>query len=511
MQQALYRHDPRPARHAADPELSLRWRGSRIGAIRLIRYVPWWVVAAAALAIAGGDLRGLLRAARATARRRCTQRWRRSASRSFAAPRAGRRPTGPTLKQLLAPTRRRRGAERGRAGRPHGGHAARRAICSPRAAPTVNPATSPRCERVADAVNAGAGPRAGRRPHRRSAAAVAALPGQLRAVARARGRARGRACCSRTLDDRRRASQPDRRRARPQPRYRPESEPGEPCAQPARRDRPRVRDRDAQIAEAAHVRASSSARSSSLHRLPADRAVHLVRRAVLRVRRRTGRSRPRPARLVAIGVVVAVLGCWSGWSSGCGPARASDKLVAAVVKQAPAGRRTSRRRKSRSCASASRRRSRRSKQKRRGGHSLYDLPWYVIIGAPGSGKTTALRQLRPEVPARAAGRQGRAARRRRHAQLRLVVHRRGRASSTPPAATRRRTPTRRRTAQGWTEFLALLRKYRGAPADQRRHPHDQRPGSAGAGGRDARGARRGRAPPARRAESRAAASSCRST
>ena len=30
------------------------------------------------------------------------------------------------------------------------------------------------------------------------------------------------------------------------------------------------------------------------------------------------------------------------------------------------------------------------KQKRRSGHSLYDLPWYVFIGAPGSGKTTAL-------------------------------------------------------------------------------------------------------------------------
>ena len=30
------------------------------------------------------------------------------------------------------------------------------------------------------------------------------------------------------------------------------------------------------------------------------------------------------------------------------------------------------------------------KQQRRSGHSLYELPWYVIIGAPGSGKTTAL-------------------------------------------------------------------------------------------------------------------------
>ena len=32
----------------------------------------------------------------------------------------------------------------------------------------------------------------------------------------------------------------------------------------------------------------------------------------------------------------------------------------------------------------------RLKQKRRDGHTLYELPWYVMIGAPGSGKTTAL-------------------------------------------------------------------------------------------------------------------------
>ena len=30
---------------------------------------------------------------------------------------------------------------------------------------------------------------------------------------------------------------------------------------------------------------------------------------------------------------------------------------------------------------------------------LYELPWYVIIGAPGSGKTTALLQLGPELSA----------------------------------------------------------------------------------------------------------------
>ncbi len=43
-----------------------------------------------------------------------------------------------------------------------------------------------------------------------------------------------------------------------------------------------------------------------------------------------------------------------------------------------------------SCASASRRPSRRSRKPRSEGKSLYDLPWYVIIGPPGSGKTTVL-------------------------------------------------------------------------------------------------------------------------
>jgi len=68
--------------------------------------------------------------------------------------------------------------------------------------------------------------------------------------------------------------------------------------------------------------------------------------------------------------------------------RASDKLVAAVVTQSRADERPS--------AEALQLRERFEeavavlKQKRRSGHSLYDLPWYVIIGAPGSGKTTAL-------------------------------------------------------------------------------------------------------------------------
>src|SRR5688572_20181064 len=66
--------------------------------------------------------------------------------------------------------------------------------------------------------------------------------------------------------------------------------------------------------------------------------------------------------------------------------RASDKLVAAVVQQSRAepNPEATRLRERFEEAVAT------LKQKRRSGHSLYDLPWYVIIGAPGSGKTTAL-------------------------------------------------------------------------------------------------------------------------
>ena len=60
------------------------------------------------------------------------------------------------------------------------------------------------------------------------------------------------------------------------------------------------------------------------------------------------------------------------------------------------------------------------------GREVEELPWYVFIGAPGSGKTTALLNSGLRFPlytgadSRAFG-----ARRGRHAQLRLVVHRRG--------------------------------------------------------------------------------------
>ena len=68
--------------------------------------------------------------------------------------------------------------------------------------------------------------------------------------------------------------------------------------------------------------------------------------------------------------------------------RASDKLVGAVLSQSQQEKERPSA-EARSCANASKRPWRRSRSGG-SGRSLYDLPWYVFIGAPGSGKTTAL-------------------------------------------------------------------------------------------------------------------------
>ena len=130
------------------------------------------------------------------------------------------------------------------------------------------------------------------------------------------------------------------------------------------------------------------------------------------------------ATLILLLVWVAAM-LWRTWRE----TRGSRKLVAEVTQQADApmvgeARPTD-------SADVSQLRQRfddavtRLKKDRRGGGNLYRLPWYVIIGPPGSGKTTALVNsglrfpMEQEVGRRAM--QGR----RRHAQLRLVVHRRG--------------------------------------------------------------------------------------
>ena len=86
--------------------------------------------------------------------------------------------------------------------------------------------------------------------------------------------------------------------------------------------------------------------------------------------------------------IALVIGAWAAWVAvkRWRAYRASDKLMAAVVNQE----------QSRSSGEAQKLRERFEEavetlqQRRRRGHSLYDLPWYAIIGAPGSGKTTAL-------------------------------------------------------------------------------------------------------------------------
>jgi type VI secretion system protein ImpL len=57
-----------------------------------------------------------------------------------------------------------------------------------------------------------------------------------------------------------------------------------------------------------------------------------------------------------------------------------------------------------------------------GRRHLYELPWYVMIGPPGAGKTTAIVNSGLKFPL--ADEMGKTAigRGRRHAQLRLVVH-----------------------------------------------------------------------------------------
>jgi type VI secretion system protein ImpL len=93
------------------------------------------------------------------------------------------------------------------------------------------------------------------------------------------------------------------------------------------------------------------------------------------------------ARLIAIAVVV-LLWVGSALLRKLRAFKASDRLVAAVLTQSAPEPKPS--------AEAVKLRERFEEAvatiqgQRRSGHSLYDLPWYVIIGAPGSGKTTAL-------------------------------------------------------------------------------------------------------------------------
>ena len=137
----------------------------------------------------------------------------------------------------------------------------------------------------------------------------------------------------------------------------------------------------------------------------------------------------------------------------------SDNLMAAVVKQSQGA-------DARPSAEAQQLRERFEeavaalKQKRRSGHTLYELPWYVIIGAPGSGKTTALVNSGLKFPIEQ--RSGKAARRgvggTRNCDWwftddAVLIDTAGRYTTQDSDASA--------DSAAWSEFLALLRKYRG--------------------------------------------------
>jgi type VI secretion system protein ImpL len=90
---------------------------------------------------------------------------------------------------------------------------------------------------------------------------------------------------------------------------------------------------------------------------------------------------------------------------------------------------------------------------------IYQLPWYLIIGSPGSGKTTALINsgLASRWPPSSATRHPR---RRRHAQLRLVVHRPAVLIDTAGRYTTQDSDAGADKA-AWKGFMQLLRRFRG--------------------------------------------------
>ncbi len=165
------------------------------------------------------------------------------------------------------------------------------------------------------------------------------------------------------------------------------------------------------------------------------------------------------ARLIAIGIIV---GCWllARLVRRLRALRASDRLLAAVVAQPQPQRE-----QARTPAEVLKLRERFDeavsalKQQRRDGHSLYDLPWYVIIGAPGSGKTTALLNSGLKFPLEQ--RVGKGALRgvggTRNCDWwftdeAIFLDTAGRYTTQDSDATS--------DSEGWSEFLALLRKYR---------------------------------------------------
>jgi len=162
------------------------------------------------------------------------------------------------------------------------------------------------------------------------------------------------------------------------------------------------------------------------------------------------------ARFIAIGLVAAA---WVVWSllRALRASRATEQLVSAVVnlrpeKEKPTAEQAKLRERFEEAVAA-------LQKDRRGKTNLYDLPWYVFIGAPGSGKTTALMNSGLRFPLEQ--RVGKGA-------IRGVGGTRNCDWWFTDEAVFLDTAGRYTTqdsdassdAEGWKEFLALLTKYR---------------------------------------------------
>ena len=160
--------------------------------------------------------------------------------------------------------------------------------------------------------------------------------------------------------------------------------------------------------------------------------------------------------LLAMAVPVGLVAAWEAFKR-VRAAQANNRLAKAVVSQGAEQRPSAdvvqlRERFEEAVATL-------KQQKKKGGLGLYELPWYVIIGAPGSGKTTALKYSGLRFPLEQ--RSGRGA-------LRGVGGTRNCDWWFTEEAVLLDTAGRYTTqdsdasadSAGWAEFLALLKKYR---------------------------------------------------
>jgi type VI secretion system protein ImpL len=171
-----------------------------------------------------------------------------------------------------------------------------------------------------------------------------------------------------------------------------------------------------------------------------------------------GPYRPLESEFARLVVIAAIVVCWvvSVLLKRLRASQASSLLVGAVVA-------ATRREQQEPSAEAAKLRERFEEATaaltRKPGHSLYDLPWYVFIGAPGSGKTTALVNSGLKFPSDQRGSK---------AAVRGVGGTRNCDWWFTDEAVFLDTAGRYTTqdsdaasdSEGWREFLALLAKYR---------------------------------------------------